>query len=84
MLYCRSEFRGLAACLSFGGAVVKAKLRYVAVAVGVLLLFLIALPFFISVNSFRPEIEQHLSYALVAKSTSGSEFFDPFSWPFGR
>jgi AsmA protein len=57
----------------------KAKLRYVAVAVGVLLLFLISLPFFISVNSFRPEIEQHLSSALGRQVHLGNLSFSILS-----
>jgi uncharacterized protein involved in outer membrane biogenesis len=36
----------------------KGKLRYIGILVGVLLVILIALPFFINANSFRPAIEQ--------------------------
>jgi AsmA protein len=43
---------------------VKAKLSYLAIAVGVLLLILISLPFLIGVNAFRPIIEQQLSSAV--------------------
>ena len=50
----------------------KGKLRYIAIAVGFLLLILIALPFFISVNSFRPEVEQQLSSALGRKVQVGN------------
>jgi AsmA protein len=42
----------------------KGKLRYIGILVGVLLVTLIALPFFINANSFRPAIEQRLSSAL--------------------
>ena len=42
----------------------KEKLRYIGILVGVLLVILIALPFFINANSFRPAIEQQLSSAL--------------------
>ena len=42
----------------------KGKLRYIGILVGVLLVILIALPFFINANSFRPAIEQQLSSAL--------------------
>ena len=42
----------------------KGKLRYIGVLVGVLLVILIALPFFINANSFRPAIERQLSSAL--------------------
>jgi AsmA protein len=42
----------------------KGKLRYIGVLVGVLLVILIALPFFINASSFRPAIEQRLSSAL--------------------
>jgi AsmA protein len=58
---------------------VKAKLRYLAVAVGVLVLFLIALPFFIGVNSFRPTIEQRLSSALGREVQVGNLSFSIFS-----
>jgi AsmA protein len=46
---------------------VKGKLRYILIAIGALLLVLIALPFFIDANSFRPMIEQQLSAALGRK-----------------
>lgn len=36
----------------------KGKLRYIGIPAGVLLVILVALPFFINVNSFRPAIEQ--------------------------
>ncbi len=40
------------------------KLRYILIAIAVLLLVLVALPFFMDANSFRPMIEQRLSSAL--------------------
>jgi AsmA protein len=42
----------------------KGKLRYIGILVGVLLVILIALPFLINANSFRPAIEQQLSSTL--------------------
>ena len=57
----------------------KAKLRYIAIAVGVLLLILIALPFLISVNFFRPVIEQRLSAALGRKVEVGNLSLSIFS-----
>jgi AsmA protein len=42
----------------------KRKLRYIGILAGVLLVILIAIPFFINVNSFRPAIEQQLSSTL--------------------
>ncbi len=57
----------------------KLKFRYIATVVGVLLLILIALPFFISVNSFRPAIEQHLSSALGRRVQVGNLSLSIFS-----
>ena len=57
----------------------KAKLRYIAVAVAVLFLLLIALPFFIGVNSFRPMIEQRLSSTLGRQVQVGNLSFSIFS-----
>jgi AsmA protein len=51
---------------------VKGKLRYIAVAVCILVLILIALPFFISANVFRPALERHLSLALGRKVEVGN------------
>ena len=45
----------------------KGKLRYIGIAIGLLLLVLIALPFLINVNVFRPVIEQRLSASLGRK-----------------
>jgi AsmA protein len=42
----------------------KKILRYLLIAVGVLVLLLIAIPFFVSPNQFRPTIEEKLSAAL--------------------
>jgi len=42
----------------------KGKLRYILIAVAVIVVIVIALPFLISVNQFRPTIEEKLSTAL--------------------
>ncbi|HUJ81642.1 MAG TPA: AsmA family protein, partial [Candidatus Acidoferrales bacterium] len=42
----------------------KGKLRYILIAIAVIIVIVIALPFLISVNQFRPTIEQKLSTAL--------------------
>ena len=42
----------------------KGKLRYVLIAIAVIVVIVIALPFLISVNQFRPTIEEKLSTAL--------------------
>ena len=42
----------------------KGKLRYILIAVAVIVVIVIALPFLISVNQFRPTIEEKLSAAL--------------------
>ena len=42
----------------------KGKLRYISILAGVLLIILIAIPFLINANSFRPSIEQQLSSTL--------------------
>lgn len=57
----------------------KRKLRHIAMAVGILLLILIALPFFISINSFRPTIEQRLSSALGREVEVGNLTFSIFA-----
>jgi len=57
----------------------KGKLRYIAITVGVLLAILISLPFFISVNSFRPAIERRLSSALGRKAQVGNLSLSIFS-----
>src|SRR5206468_6963970 len=44
----------------------KRKLRYVLIGLGVVLLVLIAIPFFVNANAFRPAIEEKLS-ALLAR-----------------
>jgi len=50
----------------------KSKIKYIAIAVGVLLLVLIALPFLVSVNVFRPMIEEELSSAMGRKVEVGN------------
>ena len=57
----------------------KGKLRYIAVAVGILVLILIGLPFFISVNVFRPALERHLSLVLGRKVEVGNLSLSIFS-----
>ena len=57
----------------------KGRPRYLAIAVGVLLLILIALPFFISVNSFRPVIERQLSSGLGRQVHVGNLSLSIFS-----
>ena len=42
----------------------KGKLRYILIAIAVIIVIVIALPFLISVNQFRPTIEEKLSTAL--------------------
>jgi AsmA protein len=50
----------------------KGILRYVLIAVGVLVVVLIAIPFFLSPNQFRPTIEEKLSAALGRPVTVGN------------
>ena len=57
----------------------KGKLRYIGVLVGVLLVILIGIPFFINVNSFRPAIEQHLSSTLGRRVQIGNLSLSIFS-----
>jgi len=47
-------------------------LRNIAIAIAVILVILFALPFFINVNSFKPQIESELSTALGRKSEVGN------------
>ena len=47
-------------------------LRIVAIVVAVLVVILIALPFLINVNSFRPKIESEASAALGRQVTVGN------------
>src|SRR6516164_575105 len=49
----------------------KKVVRYVLIAVGVLIIILLALPLFINANSFRPTIEERLSAALGRKVQVG-------------
>jgi AsmA protein len=57
----------------------KKTLLYLAGAVGVLLLALVALPFFISVHSLRPAVEHRLSSALGRQVRVGNLSFSIFS-----
>jgi AsmA protein len=57
----------------------KRRLRYIAIALGLVLLTLVALPFFIGANSFRPAIEQQLSSALGRRVQVGNLSFSIFS-----
>src|SRR6266700_3306364 len=60
--FCSRHF--VSALRVFLGGSMKGILRYVLIAVGVWLLALIAIPFFLSPNQFRPTIEEKLSAAL--------------------
>jgi len=57
----------------------KKILRYVLIAVGALILVLLALPLFINANSFRPTIEERLSAALGRKVQVGDLSLSIFS-----
>src|SRR5215469_12631059 len=57
----------------------KKVVRYVLIAVGVLIIILLALPLFINANSFRPTIEEKLSAALGRKVQVGDLSFSIFS-----
>jgi AsmA protein len=57
----------------------KGKLRYIGILVGVLLIILIGLPFFINANSFRPTIEQQLSSTLGRRVQIGNLSLSIFS-----
>ena len=46
-------------------------LRYILIAVGVLIVLLIVVPFFIPVNQFKPTIEEKASAALGRKYSWG-------------
>ena len=54
-------------------------LKYAALAVGVVILLLIAIPLFVNVNAFRPLIEQQLTTALNRKATVGDLSLSIFS-----
>ena len=56
----------------------KGKLRCTAIAIGILLVLLVVLPFFISANSFRPVIEQQLSSRLGRDVRVGNLGFSLF------
>ena len=57
----------------------KKIVRYVLVAVGALIIILLALPLFINANSFRPTIEERLSTALGRKVQVGDLSLSIFS-----
>ena len=57
----------------------KKVVRYVLIAVGVLIVILLALPLFINANSFRPTIEEKLSAALGRKVQVGDLSLSIFS-----
>ena len=50
----------------------KRVVRYVLIAVGVLIVILLALPLFINANSFRPTIEEKLSATSAVRSKSAT------------
>ena len=54
-------------------------LKYVLIAVGVLIVLLLAIPLFVNANSFRPTIEQRLSAALGRKVQVGNLSLSIFS-----
>ena len=57
----------------------KKVVRYVLIAIGVLIVILLALPLFINANSFRPTIEERLSAALDRKVQIGDLSLSIFS-----
>ena len=57
----------------------KKIVRYVLIALGVLIVILLALPLFINANSFRPTIEERLSAALGRKVQVGDLSLSIFS-----
>lgn len=57
----------------------KKVVRYLLIAVGVLIVILLALPLFINANSFRPTIEEKLSAALGRKVQVGDLSLSIFS-----
>src|SRR4051794_23471183 len=57
----------------------KKIIRYVLIAVGALILLVLALPLFINANSFRPTIEEKLSAALGRKVQVGDLRLSIFS-----
>jgi AsmA protein len=54
-------------------------LRFVGIGVGIIVVTLVALPFLIDVNSFRPKIEAEASSALGRKTTLGHLSLSLFS-----
>ena len=61
----------------------KGILKYVLIGVGILLLALIAIPFFLSPNQFKPAIEEKLSAALGRPVTVGNLSLSLFSGSLG-
>ena len=61
----------------------KGIVKYVLIGVGVLVLALIAIPFFVSVNQFRPTIEEKLSMALGRPVKVGNLSLSLFSGSLG-
>jgi AsmA protein len=57
----------------------KKTVRYVLIAIGALIVILLALPLFINANSFRPTIEEKLSAALGRKVQVGDLSLSIFS-----
>jgi len=68
----RSAFKGPAHQRHLRAIVKKPWLRFAGIAFAVLLLLLVALPFLINVNSFRPKIESEASSALGRRVTIGN------------
>ncbi len=61
----------------------KGKLRYILIAIAVIVVIVIALPFLISVNQFRPTIEEKLSTALGRQVQVGNLSLSIFSGSLG-
>jgi len=68
----QSAFKGPALQKHLQTAIKKPWLRFAGIAAAVLLLLLVALPFLINVNSFRPKIESEASSALGRRVTIGN------------
>jgi AsmA protein len=81
MLFSHSE----SACFPrlFSGGFMKGIMKYVLIGAGVLVLLLIAIPFFISPNQFRPTIEEKLSAALGRPVKVGNLSLSLFSGSLG-
>ena len=61
----------------------KRALKIIAIVVAVLIVVIVALPFVINVNSFRPRIESELTTALGRKVTVGNLSLSIFSGSLG-